>query len=230
MKIEIIATTLKEAIDAEKYGADRIELVSDIQEGGLTPSLSLIKKVCDTVNIPVNVMVRPHSKSFVYDKIDFNSILKDIEMIKKTKANGIVFGSLNQDGEINIGQLKKVLQSKGNLAITFHRAIDSTRNYLQELKKLVRYEIDIILTSGGNPKATDDYSIMTEAVENAKENNVTILAGSGLYLHTVKDFIENVPVEQIHIGSGVRCDNSSKNDINPESMRRLLKKIKKDAL
>lgn len=226
MKIEIIATTLKEAVDAEKYGADRIELVSGILEGGLTPSLGLIEQVCNTVKIPVNVMVRPHSKSFVYDEDDFKVILDDIKKITNTNANAIVFGSLNEDRTINFGQLEQVLIAKKNLKITFHRAIDDTDNYMCELKKLVQCDINTILTSGGNPKATDDTKVMNEALEIATANNVILLAGSGLYLHTVKDFVENVPISEIHLGSGIKYDQNNLKEISSEAMKQLIESVK----
>ncbi len=62
--LEVIATTVTDAVIAEKSGADRIELVTGMLEGGLTPSYGLIEEVVRSVSIPVQVMVRPHSRSF----------------------------------------------------------------------------------------------------------------------------------------------------------------------
>jgi len=149
MKIEVIVSTVKEAIDAEIGGADRLELISGVAEGGITPSISLIISVCNAVNIPVNVMVRPHSKSFVYDEYDKQVILNDIQMIKETNANGIVFGSLNENGLIDTDMLDEVISIKGNKQLAFHRAIDSSKDYYGDMKKLFTRDIDIILTSAG---------------------------------------------------------------------------------
>jgi copper homeostasis protein len=55
--LEIIATTVEDAKRIEASGANRIELVSALTEGGLTPSYGLIKKVVESVTIPVNVMI-----------------------------------------------------------------------------------------------------------------------------------------------------------------------------
>lgn len=76
MYIEFIATTIEDALLIEKSGADRIELVSALAEGGLTPSHALIEAVVNSVKIPVNVMVRPHSQSFCYTQ-------NDLEIMKK---------------------------------------------------------------------------------------------------------------------------------------------------
>ncbi|MCY1691654.1 hypothetical protein OVA29_13985 [Exiguobacterium sp. SL14] len=81
--LEIIASTVEEAVAREQAGADRIELVSALSEGGLTPSYGLIRQVVSTVEIPVHVLVRPHSKSFVYSKADEETIITDIDLIRE---------------------------------------------------------------------------------------------------------------------------------------------------
>ena len=225
MVIEIIATTLKEAIDIENSGADRIELVTGILEGGLTPSIALIQEVCNTVKIPVNIMVRPHSKSFCYDENDLKIIYKDIEYIKNTKANGIVFGALNSDKTINFESLSNVIKIKGNLELTFHRAIDETINIEEEFNKLIKYDIDTILTSAGKPKVIDNIPLINKFVTAAKSNNVRILAGSGIYPSNILDFIDKTIVEEIHMGSGVKLDLNNLNEIDTKLLSNLIKTI-----
>lgn len=93
MKLEVIATTLTDALLAAQGGADRIELVTGILEGGLTPGPGLIREVVRRVSIPVHVMVRPHSQSFVYDEYDLQTMKEDIAFIKASGAAGIVVGT-----------------------------------------------------------------------------------------------------------------------------------------
>ena len=66
--LEIIAETIEDAKAIEKGGADRIELVSALALGGLTPSVGLVKRVLETVHLPVNIMIRPHDHGFFYTK------------------------------------------------------------------------------------------------------------------------------------------------------------------
>lgn len=219
MLLEIIATTCKEALDIEKAGADRIELVTGIKEGGLTPSIALIKTVCNNVSIPVNVMLRPHSKSFIYSKEDLKVVYSDIIEISKTRANGIVFGALNEDLTINFEVLKEVINLKGKLALTFHRALDATKDIDTEFDKLIKYNINTILTSGGKPTAVESIDKINSFVKKAKLENVNILAGSGLNLDNIKEFIENTIVEEIHFGSGVKYDRDNFKEIDLEAIR-----------
>lgn len=227
MLIEVIATTLKEAKDIEQSGADRIELVTSMAEGGLTPSLGLIEEVCNTVNIPVNVMVRPHSKSFVYSEEDVKVILNDISSIKNTKANGIVFGCLTKENQVDVKLLNKVIEVKGHLDLTFHRAIDDTNNIIEEITKLFLLDIDNILTSGGNPKVTESINILNQLVKLAQNSKTKLLAGSGLYPDNVLEFVKECTVSSIHIGSGAKYNRDNLNEIDIELLSSLIIKLKK---
>lgn len=68
--LEVIAVNVEDAKAAEEGGADRIELVSAMSEGGLTPSYGFMEQVLSQVSIPVYVMIRPHSRSFRYSADD----------------------------------------------------------------------------------------------------------------------------------------------------------------
>ncbi|PEJ56256.1 copper homeostasis protein [Bacillus sp. AFS002410] len=226
MLLEVIATTVKDAIDAEKFGANRIELVTGIKEGGLTPSYTTIKQVIQNVSIPVHVMIRPHSRSFIYDSYDQEVILNDIEVCKEIGATGIVFGALTEENSIDEVLLKKVTARVKNMNFTFHRAIDDSNNILEAINTLMQYpEITHVLTSGGVDSAIDGKETIKKMVELTNNSNIKILAGSGLSIENISDFIEYTNVEEIHFGSGVRKNNSAIDVIDSSSMENLLKKL-----
>ncbi len=99
--LEIIGMSVEDAKIIEDCGADRIELVSALTEGGLTPSFGLIESVVNSVKIPVNIMIRHHAKSFVYSKEDISIMQKDIGVVKEIGANGVVFGVLDKNNNID---------------------------------------------------------------------------------------------------------------------------------
>lgn len=223
MILEVIATNVKDAIDAEKYGANRIELVTGIVEGGLTPSFATIKHVLKNVSIPVHVMVRPHSRSFIYNSIDEQVILDDIQICKELGATGIVFGALTNENTIDEELLKKVLERTEGMNLTFHRAIDETVNIIDALKILIQYpKVTHILTSGGKGTAIDGKETIRKMVELTNHSKVKILAGSGLTIENVGSFIQETKVEEVHFGSGVRKNNSSIEKIDGYSMEKLI--------
>lgn len=224
-KLEIIATTLQDAVDAERNGADRLELVTGMKEGGLTPSYGLIKLVTQAVNIPVHVIIRPHSRSFVYHAQDAETILDDIKMAKELGAAGVVVGMLTENNKIDVPLLEKCIKVAEGMNITFHRAIDEVDNIFEALEILNQYPtINRILTSGGKPSALDATSTIKEMVQKA---NATILAGSGLHVSTIENFINETNVEEVHFGSGVRYELDGLAEIDPAKMKELTAVLKK---
>ena len=151
--LEVIATCIDDAIKIEESGGQRIELASGLTEGGLTPSYALIKSVVEKVRIPVNVMIRPHAKSFIYSQEDINIMIEDIKIAKKLGANGIVLGVVDEQNNIDEGKLEKLLASAEDLDVTFHRAIEQTKDLIKSVELLTKYpQINRILTSGGKGK------------------------------------------------------------------------------
>src|SRR5690606_948807 len=104
-------------------GADRVELVTAMEEGGLTPDNSLIREAVQAAAIPVHVMIRPHSRSFRYDEADVRSMLAAIEGAQACSAAGVVLGALNAAGGVDVPLMHRLLAAAGGLSVTFHRAI-----------------------------------------------------------------------------------------------------------
>ncbi|MER2032184.1 MULTISPECIES: copper homeostasis protein CutC [Exiguobacterium] len=218
--LEIIASTVEEAVAAEQAGADRIELVSALSEGGLTPSYGLIRQVVSTVEIPVHVLVRPHSKSFVYSKSDEETIITDIDLIRELGAAGIVVGSLTADGRVDEGFLGRIIKHKGELSLTFHRAIDSSRDILEAAEVLADFpEVDRILTSGGQATALEGKETIARLIEDHPD--LIILPGSGITLENAETLLEATKASELHVGSAVLQDGIIQKE-RVEALTRLL--------
>src|SRR5690625_7509146 len=98
MIIEVIGTSVEDVIDAKKCGADRFEFCQHMEEGGLTPRIGLVQAAVEAVDIPINVMVRPHSKAFVDTEYAMDVMLRVVDAIKQAGANGTVRGAVTEDG------------------------------------------------------------------------------------------------------------------------------------
>lgn len=218
--LEIIASTVEEAVAAEQAGAQRIELVSALSEGGLTPSYGLIRQVVSTVEIPVHVLVRPHSKSFVYSKSDEETIITDIDLIRELGAAGIVVGSLTADGRVDEGFLGRIIKHKGELSLTFHRAIDSSRDILEAAEVLADFpEVDRILTSGGQATALEGKETIARLIE--EHPDLIILPGSGITLENAETLLKATKASELHVGSAVLQDGVIQKE-RVEALTRLL--------
>lgn len=220
--LEIIATTLEDAKRIEEAGADRIELVSALTEGGITPSYGLIKKVVQSVKIPVNVIIRPHSQSFVYTKSEIKIMIEDILIAKELKANGVVLGVLNDANEICLNSLEKLLQVCDGIDVTFHRAIDELRNPVSGLEILKNYsEIKNVLTSGGKGDILTNAFIIKHMIE--KSGHINVLVGGGLNFNNIKDILITTKARQYHFGTAVRYEKSPLRGIDVEKLKKLIK-------
>ena len=116
MTFEVIVFNAHEAIQAEKGGATQLELVRDLELGGLTPSIQVVKEVVNAVEIPVHVMVRT-SNVYEHTDAEMKDMLDFIKEVRETDAAGIVWGSLDEDKKINVKQLKEILKEKQQLML-----------------------------------------------------------------------------------------------------------------
>lgn len=179
MKLEICANSYQSAVNAQKAGADRIELCSELSVGGITPSYGLLKQVSEKITIPVHVLIRPRSGNFYYSDKEFEQMTSDILICKKMGFQGIVAGVLNENHEINMERTKALIELSKPLSFTFHRAFDCVQNPKKSLEQLSDLKVDRILTSGLKEKAIDGIQLLKELQEIAI-NKLIILPGSGI--------------------------------------------------
>ncbi|MEW9108453.1 MAG: copper homeostasis protein CutC [Cytobacillus gottheilii] len=220
MLIEVIADTLNDAILAEKARADRIELITAVGEGGLTPSYGLIEAVCHAVSIPVSVMIRPHSRSFTYTQQDVAIMKSDIKACRDIGAAGIVIGAITAENKVDEEALSVLLEDIEGLDVTYHRAFDQVKNQLEALEVLKSYkQISRILTSGGAEKAPQAKEQLQELINSCEGSHLTIMPGSGITPENIEAFLQDVSPYEIHVGSGVRKNRSLLNEIDVELLQ-----------
>lgn len=217
--LEVIATSVADAKIAEACGAGRIELISGIREGGVTPSAGLIERVLEAVSIPVHVMVRPHANTFCYDEDDVKAMLTDIRHIRSLGAAGIVVGALTAERQVDESVLARLLDITEGLSVTFHRAIDEAADQEAALRVLARYpQIRRVLTSGGKPSVLDARETVRRLDGLCRELSITLLAGSGLTVDSLEAFLRDTGVKEVHMGTGVRKGGDALQTIDPEKL------------
>ncbi|SHM88744.1 copper homeostasis protein [Caldanaerovirga acetigignens] len=222
--IEVIAYTVDDAKRIEQCGADRVELVSAASEGGLTPSYGMIEKVVTSVSIPVNVMIRPHSRSFCYTKEEIEVMKRDIKVAKELGANGAVLGVL-KSGRVDEKVLEELLKECDGLDVTFHRAIDEAEDVLSALGVIKKYErVTEVLTSGGKGDILKNAPVIKKMVENS--GRIRIIVGGGLTFENIARLIEITGAKAYHFGRAVRRNNSYFEEIEEEKLTRMVNLIK----
>ena len=197
IKLEIVCVNLESALSAQEGGADRIELCDNLQEGGTTPSFGMIEAVKKIVSIPVYVMIRPRGGDFLYSDFEIEIMKRDIEICKQLKVDGIVFGILKNDGNIDKKKCKKLLEVAYPLPVTFHRAFDMTVDPSLALEEIIECGFERILTSGLKPTAQEGTETISKLIKQANER-IVIMPGGGVRPENVKELISATGATEVH--------------------------------
>jgi copper homeostasis protein len=177
MILEACVENLSEALMAQERGADRIELCENLAAGGTTPSFGTIVTCKKHLSIPVIVMIRPRGGNFVYSNLEVDSMLEDIRICQKAGVDGIATGALTSAGDIDLHILRRLIHEADSLQITFHKAIDETRNIETEIEKLKDTGIHRVLTSGGAPTAMEGSRMLNKLIHLTAGKLVILTAG-----------------------------------------------------
>jgi len=177
--MEACVESLSEAVQAEKSGAHRLELCSNLDLDGLTPNKKLIKQVVKEVKIPVKVMIRPRSGDFVYSDAETEKMRESIDFCKKNKVKGVVYGILDEENKLNLEQIGFLAELAHPMEVTIHKAIDQTPDILKSISELVQIPtITNVLTSGGKRTAKEGNKTLKEMIRIAGTNLNIIPAGN----------------------------------------------------
>jgi len=193
--LEIVAQSLDDALIAARSGADRLELVSALSLGGLTPSLGALESTLASCDLPVVAMLRPRSGGFAYSEGDVGTMERDAERFLAAGARGLVFGVL-RDGGID-AKANARLVAKGGEAV-FHRAFDALPDPLDALERLVDLGFHRILTSGGKGGALDGADAIRRLIERA-EGRIEILPGGGVRPENAAEILLRTGADQLHL-------------------------------
>jgi len=174
---EVCVESYQEALLAAAAGATRIELCENLSCGGTTPSYGTIKKTIEKLQIPVIVMIRPRGGDFCYSNDEFEIMRDDLRMCNLLGAAGAVFGLLKRDNKIDIERTSELIHLAHSMPITFHKAIDDSRDLLKSVSQLKNIGISRILTSGGQPTALEGAEMLRKMIEIAGDQMKIVVAG-----------------------------------------------------
>lgn len=186
--LEICCDSLVSALNAQAGGADRIELCTNLAQGGTTPSAATIKLAKKYLDIPVYVLIRPRKADFCYTETEFEVMLENIQIAKSLEADGVVAGILLKNGDIDLERTRLLIAAAQPLAFTFHRAFDMSREPLVALEQLIDLGIENILTSGLQASAIGGKVMLKKLVKQAN-SRIHIMAGGGIRPHNIQELL-----------------------------------------
>jgi copper homeostasis protein len=176
-------------------GADRIELCSALEIGGLTPAPGLMRRAAGC-GLPVHAMVRAGPGGFVLSGADLEVMLADIAAVRAAGLAGVVFGAVTPGGRLDVPALKRLCDAARGLDLTLHRAVDLCEDAEAAVGQAIALGFHRILSSGGArtaPEGVDRLAVMFRAAA----GRITIMPGSGVTAARLP-LLRALPLREVH--------------------------------
>jgi copper homeostasis protein len=214
-RFEVCANSVESCLAAQAGDAHRVELCAGIPEGGTTPSFGEIALARELLtSTKLHVIIRPRGGDFLYSKHEQQVMLTDIQQARRQQVDGLVFGCLTPQGDIDFPFLKQLMEAAEGLPVTFHRAFDVCRSPEEVLEQLIELGVTRILTSGAQPTAEAGISLLSKLNKQAN-GRIILLAGSGVNEKNICRIAAETGIREFHfsareqVESGMRYRNEA---------------------
>lgn len=207
--VEVCADSVESAVLAERAGANRLELCSNLIIGGTSPTPALFRAVRQQVSLPIHVLVRPRFGDFCYSEAEFN-VIKDEVSYYAGVADGLVIGLLLPDGQLDIERLASLIEvglTNRRLAVlesplhwTLHRAFDMSQNSEIALQQAIDLGFDTVLTSGQASNVIEGSRCLAKLVSQAG-NQLTVMPGGGVNASTINHLMRQTKARAYHLSA-----------------------------
>lgn len=202
--LEIAVTTASAAGAALAGGADRVELCTALELGGVTPSQAVVEATLE-VGIGTHVLVRARAGDFVYDTDEITQMAREATIVTAQGAAGVVVGALRQDGRLDLEAIARIAgaarTARSDVAVTVHRAVDAGIDPVAAVTELRGSGLNVtrVLTSGGAVAAGDGIATIAGMVA-AADGGIEIMAGGGVTVATIPALVA-AGVDAIHMSA-----------------------------
>lgn len=200
-QFEVCANSVESCLAAQAGGVHRVELCAGIPEGGTTPSYGDILIAREHLReTKLHVIIRPRGGDFLYSSIEQRIMLKDIENARRLGADGVVFGCLTAEGDVDVSLMKLLMEAARGMSVTFHRAFDVCRNPYEALEDIIRLGCNRILTSGQQATAEQGILLLKELGQQAA-NRIILLAGCGVNESNIARIAQETGIREFHFSA-----------------------------
>lgn len=217
--LEVIAVDAEDARRAVCAGADRLELVSEMEHAGFCPAPETVAAVLDAVDVPVRVMLRLSEGFGSGGTAGVAGLVAAARRLRAAGAREFVLGWLDDEGAPDEPTIATVLEALDGLPWTFHKAVDDASVDRPALFEAIRGlpGLDTVLTSGGPVPAGQSADVL--AAEAAREAalgdaGLKLLVGGGLRLEDIAP-LQARGLTDFHVGSAVRVGGSWQHPVDP---------------
>jgi copper homeostasis protein len=220
LTIEVIVSSVEDAVEAARGGAHRLEVVRDLGHGGLTPSIALVRQIQREVALPLRGMVRESGGFACSSGDECRAVLDHASALDALGVDGIVIGWTRATA-IDEETLGTVLDAARSSRATFHRAFDALPDSESALQVLQRYQqIDRVLTDGGPGTWPSRCATLARYARWAGPR-ITILPCGGVDEAALRALASCGAVTEAHVGRAARRGYAVDGPVSSEQVRTL---------
>lgn len=205
LKLEVCVDSVQSAIEAQKGGADRVELCGNLIIGGTSPGKALFTQVRKYTDLEIRVLLRPRFGDFCYDEYEFAMMKEDTQMYKELGADGLVTGILLPDGTLNMQQMQELIRIAGSMDTALHRAFDVSWDPFVTLEQAISLGMKTILTSGQRNSAWEGRELLKSLVKES-DGRIEIMAGAGISPDIIPELVPYTGVTACHMSGKIVKD------------------------
>lgn len=213
--IEVCVADLRSVSAATEGGADRVELCSGLPEGGVTPSLGMVKSAMAMTHLPVRVLIRPRPGDFTYNDLEIVTMLTDIRAMADLGVAGFVVGALTPERSLDINVMKQLIDAMDSKPWTLHRAFDYVADPFTALQTAIDLGADTVLTSGQAATAPEGAGLIARLVQQSSER-IHIMAGGGVTSEVFKELYDATHCTWYHLSGRARYTNQLPENASPK--------------
>ena len=223
--LEVIVCSVPDAIEAEKGGAHRLEIVRDLKRGGLTPSYELVEEIRRTVELPIRVMLRESESYETSGEDEIERLCSAAERFAALGVDGFVLGFL-KDGEVDIELTQRVLASAPQIRATFHHAFEDASDKLIALRAIKQLpQVDRVLSHGGRDDLVARVRRLSQ-YERAAAPEVRIIAGGNINSEAILQIGRETRIREFHVGRAARAQFDVEGQVQASLVNGLIMKLK----
>lgn len=202
--LEVCVDSAEGLAAAVEGGADRIELCSALELGGLTPSAGLMRLAAGC-GVPVLAMIRPRAGDFGYGAADLAVMLEDIAAARAAGLAGVVLGA-TRGAALDGPMLRRLVEAAAGMDLTLYRCFDLCADQAAALEQAVALGFRRVLSSGGATTAPEGAAVLERLMRQAA-GRIVVMPGSGVSAESL-GALAALPLHEVHGSCSVAAQES----------------------
>lgn len=205
--LEVCVDSVESALAAQRGGADRLELCSNLIIGGTTPGGCLFEEIRSISDIPMHVLIRPRFGDFCYTDHEFGIIVQEVRKFRELGADGVVIGILKPDGTLDMKRMKCLMEEAGDMSVTLHRAFDVCADPFEAMEQAKELGIHTILTSGQKNHCLEGKDTLRKLISQ-EDGKITIQVGAGVTAQVIREIQPATRAHAFHMSGKKNIESS----------------------